>query len=34
VPNLVFFADGEPQKRVVGVQGKEALTSVIDSLAN
>jgi thioredoxin 1 len=33
VPNLVFFRDGEPEKRVVGVQSKEALASVVDSLA-
>jgi thioredoxin 1 len=33
VPNLVFFRDGEPEKRVVGVQSEEALASVVDSLA-
>jgi thioredoxin 1 len=32
VPNLVFFRDGEPEKRVVGVQGKDALVSVVESL--
>ncbi|AUV83375.1 thioredoxin [Salinigranum rubrum] len=32
VPNLVFFRDGEPQKRAVGVQSKEALTAVVASL--
>jgi thioredoxin 1 len=34
VPNLVFFRDGEPQKRAVGVQSEEALVSVVESLAD
>jgi thioredoxin 1 len=33
VPNLVFFCDGEPRKRVVGVQSPAALAAVVDSLA-
>jgi thioredoxin 1 len=34
VPNLVFFRDGEPAKRVVGVQGRDALESVVESLSD
>jgi thioredoxin 1 len=34
VPNLVFFRDGEPAKRVVGVQGRDALVSVVESLSD
>ncbi len=32
VPNLVFFRDGEPKKRIVGVQSEETLTGVVESL--
>ncbi|WP_318568302.1 thioredoxin [Salinigranum marinum] len=34
VPNLVFFRDGDPKKRVVGVQGQAALESVVASLSD
>jgi thioredoxin 1 len=34
VPNLVFFRDGEPQRRVVGVQSRSALESIVDSLSD
>jgi thioredoxin 1 len=34
VPNLVFFRDGEPKKRVVGVQSRDALESVVESLSD
>jgi thioredoxin 1 len=33
VPNLVFFADGEPKKRAVGVQDQQTLVGVVEDLA-
>ena len=33
VPNVLFFADGEPKKRVVGMRGEDVLRSVIDELS-
>lgn len=32
VPNLVFFADGEPKTRVVGVQDQASLEGVVEQL--
>ena len=32
VPNLVFFADGEPKTRVVGVRDQAALEQVVEQL--
>ncbi|KAB1185003.1 MULTISPECIES: thioredoxin [Haloferax] len=34
VPNVVFFADGEPKKRVVGMRGEDVLRSVIEDLSS
>jgi thioredoxin 1 len=31
VPTLVLFADGEPVERVVGVQGEDQLTGLVES---
>lgn len=33
VPNVLFFADGEPKKRVVGMRGEDVLRSVIEDLS-
>ncbi|ELZ80436.1 thioredoxin (plasmid) [Haloferax larsenii] len=33
VPNVVFFADGEPKKRVVGMRGEDVLRRVVDDLS-
>ncbi|WP_396613477.1 thioredoxin (plasmid) [Haloferax sp. S1W] len=33
VPNVVFFADGEPKKRVVGMRGEEVLRRVVEDLS-
>ncbi|KAB1189853.1 MULTISPECIES: thioredoxin [Haloferax] len=34
IPNVVFFADGEPKKRVVGMRGEEVLRSVVEELSS
>ncbi|SEL36750.1 thioredoxin [Haloferax larsenii] len=33
VPNVVFFADGEPKKRVVGMRGEDVLRCAVDDLS-